>query len=181
MLKLFLPSVEVLNNETETFENIGEIEVEIEHCLHSIAEWEAKEKVPFFSTKLTYKQFISYLKCMCLTKDVPDKAWLTINNDIRKKVLDYMQDKMTATTIKSGIWNGRSGRKRTITSEQFYYWMFQFNIPLEFEYWHINRLMTLIQVCSIESSPPKKMGKKAAMRQQREINEMRKSMSGSKG
>ena len=55
------------------------------------------------------------------------------------------------------------------------------NIPVEFEKWHIKRLLTLIRVCSVKNAPPKKMGRKAILRQNAEINAARRKQLHTKG
>jgi hypothetical protein len=56
------------------------------------------------------------------------------------------------------------------------------NIYKECEKWHLNRLMTLIQVCCIENNPnKKKMSKQAIYSQNRELNALRKAKYHTKG
>ena len=87
---------------------------------------------------------------------------------------------MTATTINQN--KNTPHRKEIITSEIIYYWMIAQNIPIEFEKWHINRLLTLIRVCSIKNDPnPKKMSRSAIARQNRALNKARKAKYGTRG
>jgi hypothetical protein len=87
---------------------------------------------------------------------------------------------MTATTINEIKRPG--AKKEIVTSEIVYYWMIAQNIPIEFEKWHINRLMTLIKVCAIKNDPnPKKMSKSAVMKQNRILNQARRARMHSKG
>jgi hypothetical protein len=55
------------------------------------------------------------------------------------------------------------------------------NIPKEFEKWPLNRLMTLIEVCSIESNPKKKRGFKETQNYYAQLNKARRAKYGSKG
>lgn len=64
---------------------------------------------------------------------------------------------MTATTIKNEMSKGT--KKEFITSEFIYYWMVANEIPFDCEKWHLNRLLTLIRICSVKNQPPKKMSK----------------------
>jgi hypothetical protein len=59
--------------------------------------------------------------------------------------------------------------------------MTQYNIPSQFEKWHINRLITLIRVCSEENKPKKKMTKREIMAQNKALNAARKARLGTKG
>ena len=57
-----------------------------------------------------------------------------------------------------------------MTSEVIYSWMIQFNIPVEFQKWHLNRLMMLIRVCEANNSKPRKMSRKEAAQYQAKLN-----------
>ncbi|MFR9256176.1 MAG: hypothetical protein ACLVJ6_12135 [Merdibacter sp.] len=54
-------------------------------------------------------------------------------------------------------------------------------IPMECQKWHLNRLMTLIQVCDIKNRPPKKMGKKETISSYKALNEARRRKYGTRG
>ena len=86
---------------------------------------------------------------------------------------------MTATTIKEE--KGKGGLGQKITSELIYCWMIQYNIPHEFEKWHISRLITLIRVCSEESKPKKKMKRNEIIELNRARNAARKAKYNTKG
>ena len=91
-----------------------------------------------------------------------------------------MKSPMTATVIKRQ--EGASGKSNEIvTSEIIYYWMISLGIPREFEKWHINRLMTLIEVCSIKNQPAKKMSQREIYSQNAALNAKRRGMSRMRG
>ena len=79
---------------------------------------------------------------------------------------------MTATTFTQTDKNTVKGEQ--ITADLIYYYMVTFHIPFECEKWHINRLITLIRVCSEKSQPNKKMSKGEIMRRNAELNAKRK-------
>ena len=58
------------------------------------------------------------------------------------------------------IWDDNFNVAKIITSEEIYYWMTAQNIPFECQYWHLNRLITLIKICAIENKPKDKKQKK---------------------
>jgi hypothetical protein len=51
--------------------------------------------------------------------------------------------------------------------------MIAYGIPVEFEKWHINRLLMLIKICSKKNSKPSKKDKAAMDRRRAEINRQR--------
>jgi hypothetical protein len=76
---------------------------------------------------------------------------------------------MTATTFKKI--EKRGGKKEIITAELIYYWMIAFDIPFECQKWHLNKLLTLIEVCARKNEPPKKMSRREISAQHKAINE----------
>ena len=93
-------------------------------------------------------------------------------------ILQYIDDPMTATTIKD-----IPGKKNSevVTSELIYYWMVALEIPFECEKWHINRLLTLIKVCNIKNQPAKNMSRREVLNQNRLLNEARRKKYHTKG
>lgn len=154
--------------------------VKLEHSLKSVAKWESKWKVSFLSTKeLTQEQNIDYIHCMETSGQIDPKVFDFLTPDQLKTINEYINDKMTATTI-----NRRGPQKPSreiITSEVIYYWMIQYGIPPEYERWHLNRLLTLIEVCSVKGGPQKKMSRKEQMAEQRALNATRKAKHKTKG
>lgn len=182
MLRLSLPKHNIWDEKTEEFGEIGGQTVELEHSLYTIAGWEAKWKIPFAAKKgLTKEQLLDYIiNFMCQTPEVPRSAWLTLDQECLKKVNDYMEDPQTGTTI-NRLSSMPHSRSETVTAELIYFYMAQFNIPPEYERWHLNRLMTLLTVCSIKNSPPRKMGHKEAAQWQAAQNAKRRAQTGSRG
>lgn len=180
MLTIYLGGEEVFNPEESRFITIPKRKVLLEHSLKSIAKWESKWKVPFLSSnQLTREQTIDYVRCMETTGQVKDEIFLTLTNAQLKQIDEYINDKMTATTI-----NHRGPKRQSreiITAEVIYFWMIQLGIPPEYEKWHLNRLLTLIEVCSVKSGPQQKMGRKEQMAQQRALNAARKTKLNTRG
>lgn len=169
MLTLYINESEVYIESTSEFVTVKPCKLVLEHSLLSISKWEAKWKKSYLhEVQKTREEFIDYIKCMTIG-NVDDIVYAGLSNDNINAVINYINDSMTATTFTD---KGKRSRE-IITSEIIYYWMIEFGIPFECEKWHINRLLTLITVCSIKSSDPKKMPMKDAMRQQRMLNSQR--------
>lgn len=168
-LRLSLPSVELINPETSEFVTFGGVELELEYSLYTISLWESKWKKPFMKAfeQFTRGDLLEFLKVMCLTPDIPETAWRCLTQKHYKAVMEYISDPMTATTVRDIPGQKRS--RKIITTEQIYYSMASFGIPFECDRWHFNRLMKLLQVAAITSSPPKKMGRAEAAAYQREV------------
>ena len=81
-------------------------------------------------------------------------VYYALNNSQIEEIFKYVNDPMTATRIPKQPQTG--GSKDVITSELIYYWMVSLGIPFECQNWHLNRLLTLIEVCNIKQTPAKK-------------------------
>ena len=71
--------------------------------------------------------------------------------------------------------------KEIITAELIYYWMLDLGIPVEFQKWHINRLITLIRVCEVQRAPGKKKSQQELIRDYAALNEARRKKYNTKG
>lgn len=179
MLRLKFPEVELYNEETEEFFTIPPQTLELEHSLSAISIWESIWKKPFFDerTPKTSEELIDYVRCMTLN-EVDDRLYEYLPASAFKAIDEYMNDSMTATTFRKTP-GGPSGQ--IVTSELIYYWMTVANIPFNCDKWHLNRLLTLIQVCNIKNAPAKKMGKNELRQQNAAINAARRARLHTKG
>lgn len=154
--------------------------VDLEHSLVSVSKWESKWCKAFFSkTEKTSEEILDYIQMMAVTPNVQPEVW---NNLTQKNVDDirtYIDAPMTATTF--GKETRSANSREVITSELIYYWMIALNIPVEFQHWHINRLLTLIRVCNVKNAPPKKQSKGDIMRRNAALNAERRARMNSKG
>lgn len=156
----------------------------LEHSLLSISKWESKYHKSFLKSiqngQISNSEVRYYIQCMTVNNVSP-----TIYNGLTReqinRIFEYIADPMTATVIKAAP--GRNGPRNseTITSELIYYWMVVHQIPFECQKWHLNRLMTLIQVCNVKNSPAKKMSKRDIMSQNRALNAARRAKHHSRG
>jgi hypothetical protein len=163
----------------EGWDEIGEqfvpaqtVRLEFEHSLVSLSRWESKWCKPFMTDKeKTFEETLDYIKCMTLTPNVPDEIYGYLSKDDYETIQKYIYAPMTATTFSKSGNNKRSNE--VITSELIYYWMIALTIPSEYQYWHLNRLMTLIRVCNVKNQPPKKQKPGDTMAKWHSINEAR--------
>ena len=134
---------------------------------------------PFLSKEpKTAAETIDYIKCMTITQNVNPKVYNSLTAENIEQINNYIDEPMTATTF-SETNNTRS--REIITSELIYYWMFSLNIPMECQKWHLNRLLTLIRVCNIKNTPPKKMSRRDIMSRNAALNAARRKKLNSKG
>ena len=116
---------------------------------------------------------------MTLTKNVPEEIYMFLSEDNVEKIKEYIEAPMTATTFSNDKSHGKSNEKTT--SELIYYWMISLNIPVEFEKWHINRLLTLIRVCEVKNQPPKKRSKRDMANKYAALNAARRQQLNTRG
>jgi hypothetical protein len=113
------------------------------------------------------------------TPDVPEKVWDHLSQKNIEEINAYIDAKMTATWF-SDVPNAPKTTE-LITAELVYYWMFSFNIPMECQHWHLNRLFTLIKVCNLKNAKPKKMSPAEVAARNRRLNAERKAQLGTSG
>lgn len=172
MLQITIPTMNDLWDErNQQFLSIKETTIQLEHSLLSISKWESKWNKSFINTKdKTEDELIDYIKCMTITKNVDPNIYVCLTAENIQEIVNYINAPMTATTIRD---TGKSNHE-IVTSELIYYWMISLNIPVKFEKWHLNRLITLIRVCSIKNQPAKKMSRGEIMQRNAALNAARK-------
>lgn len=180
MLTIIIPSLEFYDERKEEFIYTDEHKLVLEHSLVSISKWESRWHKPFLSkSRKTTEETIDYVKCMTITQNVPDEVYERLTNQNINEINKYIEDGMTATVF-SGK-GSTSGSSEFITSELIYFWMVSFNIPSEYQKWHLNRLLTLIRICEEKNKPKKKMSRSEIANRNKALNEMRKKQLNSKG
>ncbi|MBT9803477.1 hypothetical protein [Blautia sp. MCC269] len=185
MLEITVPAEEVWDDEKEEFVSSSvfrEWHLQLEHSLVSLSKWERKWHKPFFSKKdKTLPEIIDYIKCMTITKSVPPEVYdrISKNQKLIDTISNYIDDPMTATTFHNE--SSKHTSREIITAELIYYWMISYGIPVEFEKWHINSLLTLIRVCNIKNSPGKKLSAAEITRRNEALNKARRARHHSKG
>lgn len=179
MLQIKIEDQEFYDEDKNEFITVPSQTIELEHSLLSLSLWESKWEIPFLSDKpMTYEQEVDYIKCMTLTKDVKPEVYRSLSIENINTIFDYIKRKMTATMVNQ---QNKSRSREIITAEIIYYWMVALQIPFECQTWHLNRLLMLIDVCSIKNQPPKKMGRKAVMSRNARLNAARRQAMNTKG
>lgn len=152
--------------------------LELEHSLGSLSKWESKWEVAFLGNeKKTEEQTIDYIRTMNSRGEISPEVFEHFSAENFNAVQEYIAAKMTATTFP----DKKSRPQRTITAELIYYWMIALNIPFECQHWHLNKLLTLIQVCNAENAPKKKMSSADARAERQRLNDERRRATGSTG
>jgi hypothetical protein len=179
MLKITVSDTELYNEANNEFIPLKEQTLVLEHSLVSLSKWESKWCKPFLTKdEMSMEQTIDYIKCMTITQNVDDRIYYCLSNDNITKVHEYIDAAMTATTFSE---HKHAINKDIITAEIIYYWMIALNIPFECQKWHLNRLLTLINVCNIKNTPPKKMKAKELAERNRALNAARRKSLGTGG
>jgi hypothetical protein len=160
MLEITIEAKEFYNQQQNRFITTPSCTLTLEHSLISLAKWESKWHIPYLSnTEKTAEQELDYIRCMIIG-NIPNEdilKALSVDNVLDIKV--YIDDPMTATVFSKNQ-NQKKMKREVITAEVIYSRMFENNIPIECQKWHLNRLLTLIRVCDLNSSPNQKMTKK---------------------
>ncbi len=180
MLRITIPAVEQWDEAKQEFIYTKEQTLSLEHSLVSISKWESKWCKPFLTKQeKTFEETLDYIKCMTITQNVDPEVYNYLTNENIKAINEYIESPMTATYF-SDEQNSKTSREQ-VTAELIYYWMIALNIPFECQKWHLNRLLTLIKVCSIKNQPPKKRSRKEIMSRNAALNAARRKQLNTKG
>ena len=180
MLKITIPAEEYWDEQKEEFIYSKEQTLTLEHSLVSLSKWESKWHKSFLHSKeKSYEETIDYIKCMTLTQNVDPDVYSRLTEANFLEINEYINNPMTATVCPEE--KGSKNSREIVTAELIYYWMITANIPPEYQKWHLNRLITLIRVCSIKNAPPKKRSKREIMSRNAALNEARRQQLNTKG
>lgn len=180
MLRIEIVIAESFNDDTQEFITEDSKELHLEHSLVSLSKWESKWEKPFLGNKdVTSDELLDYIKCMTLN-DVDDDIYNELTQKNVDDIAEYIQGSHTATTI-SGSGGKKKNSREVVTSELIYYWMVAHRIPFECQYWQLNRLMTLVQICNVQNQPEKKMSKRELLERNKTLNAERRAKYNTKG
>ena len=172
MLQVTIPTIEKFDEIRNEFITTKEQTIQLEHSLVSISKWESKWRKPFLSKgSKTMEETMDYIRCMTMTQNVDTEVYNNLSIKNIEEINAYIESDMTATTFAK---QDKTMNRDIITAEIIYYWMIAFTIPFECQKWHLNRLLTLINVCNIKNNPSKKMSKRDLAQKNTSINEERK-------
>lgn len=182
MLKIIIPAFEQYDERNDEFINVKEQSLHLEHSLVSLSKWESKWCKSFLSTKeeKTTEEVLDYIVCMTITQHVNPIVYTQLTDKHIQQIQQYIEAPMTATTIRS---KEQTINREIITAEIIYYWMVALNIPFECQKWHLNKLLTFVNVCMIKSQDPnkKKLSRKELLTRNAALNEQRKKALNTKG
>jgi hypothetical protein len=181
MLRITIPGTELWDEGKEEFVYTKDQTLQLEHSLVSLLKWESKWHKAFLTKReKTYEEVLDYIKCMTLTQNVKPEVYQALTKENIDEVLAYIEDPMTATHFSTPQSSGTINGEQT-TAELLYYYMIESGVPFECQKWHLNRLITLIRVCSVKRTPPKKMGTSERLSMQARLNAERKQKLNTKG
>ena len=179
MLELVLGE-EGFNDETQTFETVDPVVLHLEHSLVSLSKWESKYQKPFLSSeKKSAEEWLDYVVAMVTDDDFDQTVLDRLSDNDVDRIQKYVDSPQSATTFGTTV--PRKVREETITAELVYYWMLSFGIPFECQYWHLNRLFSLIRICGIKNSKPKTMSRHEMAVMRNELNRKRREALGTTG
>lgn len=185
------------NESDHHFVDLPPVTLKLEHSLVSISKWEAKWKKPYLQegVRTDRKEILDYIKCMTLNyreiKAIEDKLreaddsieedvyYNLLNSEQHEKIQNYIDDSMTATWFTNR--EKKFGKKEIVTSEVIYSWLVALQIPFEVQYWHLNRLITLVNVVNDKNTPKKKRSRADVLKEQYKQNEARLAKYGTTG
>lgn len=182
MLSIEIPESELYDEESQRFFKSPGATLLLEHSLVSLSKWEVIWGKPFLNgVKKTTDETRSYIDCMNLAPVDSLDIYRKLSNADMLAISNYIDAKQTATWFIADPYAKPS--TEAITSEIIYYWMIAHNIPFETQYWHLNRLTTLIKVCNEKNKPATKsrMGRQEQAQSRRMLNAQRKAQMGTNG
>lgn len=183
MLEIVVGSTEFYDDDAGEFITRGGVSLQLEHSLVSMSKWESKYEKPFISSsEKTTDEVLDYVRMMVLAPELPEEVFERLSEANLDAVNDYINSKQSATFFNDALVRDRPGKKpEVVTAELVYYWMINATIPMECQYWHINRLFTLLRVFGAKNGKPTKTSRADAIAQRNALNAQRRAQMGSSG
>lgn len=182
MLRLLIPEGELFDDNSNKFIQQESVVLELEHSLVSLSKWESIYQKPFLGeASKTPEETLGYVQAMVLSGDDSLELLSRLTKEHFDQINEYISSTQSATTFSDSFDKKKGGRPEVITSELIYYWLVAFAIDWEAQTWHLNRLFSLIQICNIKNSKPKKMSRREIAERNRTLNDQRRAATGSSG
>ena len=91
MLTVRIPKGKSFDSKHNVFYTLEkDITIQLEHSLISLQKWESRWHKPFLSTnEKTIEQTIDYVRCMCVTSNVPEDAFYCIPETEMNRISAY--------------------------------------------------------------------------------------------
>lgn len=145
MLTIIVPGVESFDDDRQIFVRTDDVSLKLEHSLVSLSKWESKYEKPFLNgDPKTSEEIYGYVQAMSLEGEIPDEVLLRLNEESFAAINQYIESKMTATWFRQTE-QPRGYNSETVTSEIIYHWIVALQLDWEVQYWHLNRLITLVK------------------------------------
>ena len=181
MLTVTLPGDELWDDDAEVFRYTESTVLQFEHSLVSLSKWEAKfHKLFLTPEQKTEEEMLGYVQAMLVTPDVTPDILNRLSEEHVLAIDAYINDPMTGSTIAELPQNGPRSSER-ISSELIYFWMSQYQIDIDCQNWHLNRLFTLIKIHHAKTQKPRKQPRQKTAQTMAEINAARKAKLGTSG
>ncbi len=176
MLTLIIEEKDFFNSVENKFMKVPGCVLELEHSLVSLSKWESKFRKSFLSSEnKTLDEVYGYVEAMIISYEGNlDNLMYRLSEENYTQINDYLRSEQSATTFAETTQQKTKGRSEIITSELIYYWMNCYQVPMECEKWHLNRLFALLRIHNVKSAKPKKRSKGEIAREYRDLNEQRK-------
>lgn len=180
MLTIKVVMSENYDEETEKFVQ-ETFELNLEHSLVSLSKWESRFEKRFLDDdEKTTDEVVAYIKDMIVTPDFPPEVFSCLTQEHIEQIQKYIDSKQSATTFREDNKPNSPNRQR-ISSELVYYWMTSYEIPWEAQYWHLNRLFTLIRVFNEHNKKEEPRSRTSIAADRRRLNAQRKAKMGTRG
>ena len=135
--------------------------ISLEHSLISISKWESKWHKAFLTDrKKTPEEMFDYVKCMTITKNVPEGVFYALAEADYTAISEYIENPMSASNIHSGAVKSKKKSRDVMTSDLIYYYMVAGQIDWQAQTWHLNRLLKLIEIYALKQEESNRESKK---------------------
>lgn len=162
MLKIHIKETELYDESTGRFITVPTCDVDLEHSLYSMYQWEQRYHKAFLGPDIkkdgiqSDEEMYYYMECMSDHK-CPAMYFRAVDRLSFDLIGAYIKDPHTATHPRKQV--GGKPNREIMTAEILYSQMIELNVPFECQYWHLNSLLMLLEVTGRRQTPPDKRKK----------------------